>query len=56
VASVSDVRLEFLRTPKPKVVPIVVVTPPPPPARTGIDLPIPWVGEVGTDPLLSLRK
>lgn len=61
-------RLEFLRTrasmsvisvaltPKPKVVPIVVVTPPPPPPRSGIDLPIPWVGEVGIDPLLSLRK
>jgi hypothetical protein len=61
-------RLEFLRTrasmsvisvaltPKPKVVPIVVVTPPPPPPRNGIDLPIPWVGEVGIDPLLSLRK
>jgi hypothetical protein len=59
-------RLEFLRTrasmsvisvaltPKPKVVPIVV-TPPPPP-RLGVDLPIPWVGEVGIDPLLSLRK
>jgi hypothetical protein len=59
-------RLEFLRTraamsvisvaltAKPKVVPIVVVTPPP--ARAGIDLPIPWVGEVGIDPLLSLRK
>ena len=62
-------RLEFLRTraamsvisvaltPKPKVAPIVVVTPPPPPPpRAGIDLPIPWVGEVGIDPLLSLRK
>jgi len=62
-------RLEFLRTraamsvisvaltAKPKVAaPIVVVTPPPPPARAGIDLPIPWVGEVGIDPLLSLRK
>jgi len=61
-------RLEFLRTrasmsvisvaltAKPKVVPIVVTPPPPPPARTGIDLPIPWVGEVGIDPLLSLRK
>ena len=61
-------RLEFLRTraamsvisvaltAKPKVVPIVVAPPPPPPARAGIDLPIPWVGEVGIDPLLSLRK
>ena len=62
-------RLEFLRTrasmsvisvaltPKPKVVPIVVVTPPPPPPRhVAVDLPIPWVGEVGIDPLLSLRK
>lgn len=61
-------RLEFLRTraslsvisvaltPKPKVAPIVVVTPPPPPPHNGIDLPIPWVGEVGIDPLLSLRK
>jgi hypothetical protein len=61
-------RLEFLRTraamsvisialtAKPKVVPIVVAPPPPPPARTGIDLPIPWVGEVGIDPLLTLRK
>jgi hypothetical protein len=60
-------RLEFLRTrasmsvisvaltPKPKVVPIVVAPPPPPPRR-GVDLPIPWVGEVGIDPLLSLRK
>ncbi|MDB4938463.1 MAG: Translation initiation factor 2 [Labilithrix sp.] len=63
-------RLEFLRTrasmsvisvaltAKPKVVPIVVAPPPPPPppARTGIDLPIPWVSQVGIDPLLSLRK
>ena len=61
-------RLEFLRTrasmsvisvgltAKPKVVPIVVTPPPSPPARTGIDLPIPWVGQVGIDPLLSLRK
>jgi hypothetical protein len=62
-------RLEFLRTrasmsvisvaltPKPKVLPIVVAPPPPPPPpRNGIDLPIPWVGEVGIDPLLSLRK
>jgi hypothetical protein len=60
-------RLEFLRTraamsvisvaltAKPKVVPIVVATPPTPP-RAGVDLPIPWVGEVGIDPLLSLRK
>jgi hypothetical protein len=60
-------RLEFLRTrasmsvisvaltAKPKVVPIVVTTPPTPP-RAGIDLPIPWVGQVGIDPLLSLRK
>lgn len=62
-------RLEFLRTrasmsvisvaltPKPKLVPIVVTPPPPPPPpRLGVDLPIPWVGEVGIDPLLSLRK
>jgi hypothetical protein len=62
-------RLEFLRTrasmsvisvaltAKPKVVPIVVTPPPPPPPpRSGIDLPIPWVGQVGIDPLLSLRK
>jgi hypothetical protein len=61
-------RLEFLRTrasmsvisvamtAKPKVVPIVVAPPPPPPARAGLDLPIPWVGQVGIDPLLSLRK
>ena len=60
-------RLEFLRTraamsvisvaltAKPKVVPIVVATPPTPP-RAGVNLPIPWVGEVGIDPLLSLRK
>jgi hypothetical protein len=60
-------RLEFLLTrasmsvisvaltAKPKVVPIVVTTPPTPP-RAGIDLPIPWVGQVGIDPLLSLRK
>ena len=59
-------RLEFLRTraamsviavqltPKPKIAPIVVSTPPPP--RSGVDLPIPWVGEVGIDPLLSLHK
>jgi hypothetical protein len=58
-------RLEFLRTrasmsvisvaltAKPKVVPIVVT---PPPRRSGVDLPIPWIGEVGIDPLLSLRK
>jgi hypothetical protein len=61
-------RLEFLRTrasmsvisvaltAKPKVVPIVVAPTLPPPARAGIDLPIPWVGQVGIDPLLSLRK
>jgi len=65
-------RLEFLRTraamsviaiqltAKPKIVPIVVAPPPPPPpptpARLGVDLPIPWVAQVGIDPLLSLRK
>jgi hypothetical protein len=62
-------RLEFLRTraamsviaiqltAKPKVVPIVAATPPPPPPpRLGVDLPIPWVAQVGIDPLLSLRK
>lgn len=59
-------RLEFLRTrasmsvisvqltAKPKILPVVVAPPPPP--RSGIDLPIPWIGEVGLDPLLSLKK
>jgi hypothetical protein len=62
-------RLEFLRTraamsviavslsPKPKVAaPIVVAQPSQPPRRPTVDLPIPWVSEVGIDPLLSLRK
>jgi len=60
-------RLEFLRTraamsvisvsltPKPKNSPIVVTAPPPPPPRN-LELPIPWVGAVGIDPLLSLKK
>jgi hypothetical protein len=59
-------RLEFLRsraamsvinvqlTPKPKPsVPIVTPREPPP---QGTNLPIPWVSDVGIDPLLSLRK
>jgi len=63
----SEGRLEFLRTraamsaitvaltPKPKAPALVVVTPPPPAQRT-VDLPIPWVGTIGIDPLLSLKK
>lgn len=61
-------RLEFLRTraamsvisvaltAKPKVIAAVAAPPPPARPRNGIDLPIPWVGEVGIDPLLSLKK
>ena len=65
-------RLEFLRTraamsaisvaltPKPKPVqPIVVADKPlpPPTARLRtVDLPIPWLGEIGIDPLLTLKK
>ena len=64
-------RLEFLRTraamsaitialtPKPKAVAPIVVAPLPPqtpPALRTVDLPIPWIGDVGIDPLLSLRK
>ena len=67
----SEGRLEFLRTraamstisvaltAKPKSVPIVEAPkepPPPPPALRAVDLPIPWVGEIGIDPLLSLHK
>ena len=65
----SEGRLEFLRTraamsaitvaltPKPKSAPIVVAPPPPPPpALRTVDLPIPWVGQIGIDPLLSLQK
>ncbi|HSO34919.1 MAG TPA: DUF4349 domain-containing protein, partial [Labilithrix sp.] len=67
----SEGRLEFLRTraamsaitvaltPKPKAPALVVVTPPPPPpppALRTVDLPIPWVGTIGIDPLLSLKK
>jgi hypothetical protein len=38
---------------KPKAsAPIVVPTPP----ATGTELPIPWVSDIGIDPLLSLRK
>ncbi len=49
-------------SPKPKVAaPIVAVAapaapPPPPPRRASVDLPIPWVSELGIDPLMSLRK
>lgn len=65
-------RLEFLRTratmsvisvamsPKPKVAAPIVASPtlppPPPPRRASVDLPIPWVSELGIDPLMSLRK
>jgi hypothetical protein len=61
-------RLELLRTrasmsvisvaltAKPKVAPIVAAPPPPAPPHAALDLPIPWVGQVGIDPLLSLRK
>ena len=67
----SEGRLEFLRTraamsaitvaltAKAKIVPIVVTPPPPPPpppALRAVDLPIPWVREIGIDPLLSLQK
>lgn len=60
-------RLEFLRTraamsvisvslaAKPKVAPIVVTTPGTPRPKT-VELPIPWVDNVGIDPLLSLKK
>ncbi len=63
-------RLEFLRTratmslisvamsPKPKpAAPIVVAQPTTPPTRrASVDLPISWVGDLGIDPLMSLRK
>jgi hypothetical protein len=61
-------RLEFLRTraamslisvhltPKPKSAALVVTPPPPPPALRTVDIPVPWVGQIGIDPLLSLRK
>ena len=66
----SEGRLEFLRTraamsaisvaltPKPKpVTPIVAdKTPQPPPGLRTVDLPIPWLGEIGIDPLLTLKK
>ena len=62
-------RLEFLRTraamsaisvaltakPKP-VAPIVADNKPPPPGLRTVDLPIPWLGDVGIDPLLTLKK
>jgi hypothetical protein len=61
-------RLEFLRTraamslisvhlaAKPKSAPLVITPPPPPPALRTVDIPVPWVGQIGIDPLLSLRK
>jgi hypothetical protein len=61
-------RLEFLRTraamslisvhltPKPKSAPLVITPPPPPPALRTVDIPVPWVGQVGIDSLLSLHK
>jgi Domain of unknown function (DUF4349) len=64
----SEGRLEFLRTraamsaitvgltAKPKVVPIVVTPPSPPAALRTVELPIPWLGGLGIDPLLSLQK
>ncbi len=63
-------RLEFLRTraamsaisvaltakPKP-VAPIVAdSSPQPPPGLRTVDLPIPWLSEIGIDPLLALKK
>lgn len=60
-------RLEFLRTraamstitvaltAKPKVAPLVTTPASPPPPRT-VDLPIPWMSEVGIDKLLTLKK
>ncbi|MCW5810079.1 MAG: DUF4349 domain-containing protein [Labilithrix sp.] len=65
---VTQGRLEFLRTrtslslitvtltakPKPAV---AVVAPPPPKAKARVlDVPVPWVGDVGIDPLLTLKK
>ncbi len=65
-------RLEFLRTraamsaisvaltPKPKPVQPIVVADKPLPSPTArlrtVDLPIPWLGEIGIDPLLTLKK
>jgi Domain of unknown function (DUF4349) len=63
----SEGRLEFLRTraamsaitvtlaAKPRIVAPIVIKPPPAQLRT-IDLPIPWLGDIGIDPLLSLKK
>lgn len=52
--SVIDVHI----TPKPKpAAPVVAIAPPPPPSHPRLlELPIPWVGNVGIDPLLSLKK
>ncbi|HEU4403910.1 MAG TPA: DUF4349 domain-containing protein [Polyangiaceae bacterium] len=64
----AEGRLEFLRAraamslisvhlgAKPKVAPVVVATKPTPPAPRAANLPIPWVAQVGIDPLLSLKK
>jgi hypothetical protein len=61
-------RLEFLRAraamslisvtlgAKPKTAPVVAPTKPTAPALRAANLPIPWVAEVGIDPLLSLKK
>lgn len=64
----TEGRLEFLKTraslslitvaltAKPKQAIAVVAQPPPKPAARVVDMPVPWLGQVGIDPLLSLKK
>jgi hypothetical protein len=55
-AALSVINVALTAKPKP-VAPIVAAAAPPAPQKPRIlDLPVPWVGNVGIDPLLSLKK
>lgn len=55
-AALSVINVALTAKPRP-VAPIVAAAAPPPPSKPRIlDVPVPWVGNVGIDPLLSLKK
>lgn len=55
-AALSVINVALTAKPKP-VAPIVTASAPPPPNKPRIvDLPVPWVGKVGIDPLVTLKK
>ena len=55
-AALSVINVALTAKPKP-VAPVVAVSTPPPPSKPKVlELPVPWVSNVGIDPLLSLKK